>query len=201
MTGDLHWNLDIYVSEAVPEPPPEAAAGVWLAGRLRTVVAFQAQPFPPSAFWLVAPDGTKTRARIFEADDAPAYTIDAVERPFPALPGLRVAAIPEVIREHRMPTPITDSLRGRVDHEVAARLGAWEGMVTRLEQGWPPDGWYPEEYYRQDLQTRDELAVDMPDEIRGAVEEIDRRFAAATSDSGGGDGDEAWWWRRIPRTN
>lgn len=113
LLGELHWHLDIYVSDVVPGPPPESAAGLWLAGRLRTVVAYQALPFPPSAFWLVAPDGTRTRARVYEQDsgDTPSYRIDAVERPFPALPGLRVAALPEVIREYRMPTPVTDRLR------------------------------------------------------------------------------------------
>jgi hypothetical protein len=207
LSGELHWHLDIYVSKTVSAPPPEATAAAWLAVRLRTVVAYQALPMPPSAFWLVGPDGKRTRARIYE-DDGPSYRIDAVERPIPALPGLRVSPIPEVIREYRVPTPLTDRLRSPEAGTVMNALGAWEGMVSRLSDGWPPDGWYPLEYYRQDLETRDDLETAMgalPEaaraEVAQALAEIDRRFAAATEDDGGealSAGSPGWWWRRVP---
>ncbi|WP_106127631.1 hypothetical protein [Pseudosporangium ferrugineum] len=108
-----------------------------------------------------------------------------------------------------MPTPVTDRLRaGFADRRVLGRLGAWEGMVNRLVEGWPPDGWYPATYYREDLGTRDELADVADAELVPALAEVDRRFREATVDDGGQalaaatgrpvPGDR-WWWRRIPR--
>lgn len=215
LAGDVHWHLDIYLDNAIASPPTEPAAAAWLARRLRTVVAYKAAPSPPSAYWLVGPDGKRIRARIYEEDapDRPTYRIDAVEHPVRALPGLSVAAIPEVIRSHRMPTPVTDRLRGELPDEITSRLGAWEQMVNRLIEGWPPDGWYPAEYYREDLSTRDELAADtdaLPEPDRGrltqALAKVDRRFADATEDDGGRTltaeagptPADNWWWRRIP---
>ena len=213
VVGELHWHLDVYLGETVAGAPPVPVAAAWLARRLGTVVAYEAMPFPPSAYWIVAPDGERTRARIYEqdADGEPVYRIDAVERPLAMLPGLRVAALPEVIREHRVPTPVTDGLRETVTEPILGRLGAWEGMVSRLIEGWPPDGWYPADYYHEDLETRDELAVAtdaLPetDLVRQALAEVDRRFTEATEDDGGlalaaatreplGTG---WWWRRVP---
>ncbi|MEV4640410.1 hypothetical protein AB0J80_24005 [Actinoplanes sp. NPDC049548] len=208
VTGELHWHLDIYLTQAVHTPPPEPVAAAWLANSLRTVVGYQAVPEPPSAYWLVGPDGVRTRARIYEedADDFSTLRIDAVEKPLAALPGLPISAIPEVIRSYRMPTPVTDHVLARLNaadtptDDAAAmairsatnRLGAWEDMVTRLVGGWPPDGWYPAEYYREDLETRDKLAstiTELPararDEIGRAAAEVDRRFAEATRDDGG----------------
>ena len=207
VVGNLHWHLDIYLRDAVTGPPP-AVAAAWLARRLHTVVAYESAPFPPSAYWLVGPDGERTRARIYEeeADDEPVYRIDAVEHPVAVLPGLRVAALPEVIREHRMPTPLTDGLRATVPAAVAGRLGAWESLVNRLVAGWPPDGWYPAAYYREDLETRDQLADGLPKSVMQALAEVDRRFAEATEDDGGraliaatGPVPAGWWWRRVPR--
>jgi hypothetical protein len=201
LRGDLHWHLDIYVSNAVPGPPPEPAAAAWLARRLRAVVGYSAAAEPPSAYWLVGPDGRRTRARIYEedSDGRPAYRIDAVEHPLAALPEVPVAAVPEVIRNQPMATPVTDRLRRRLAAEGAepfrnaiTHLGAWESMTSRLTEGWPPDGWYPAHYYREDLQTRDELAAitaTLPEpartEFAEAVAEVDRRFADATDDDGG----------------
>ena len=220
ITGDLHQHLDIYLGAAVRNPPSEPAAAAWLAPRLRTVVAYEAMRFPPSAFWLVAPDGRRTRARIYEEDgggDLAAYRIDAVEQPVAALPGVRVQALPEVIREHRMPTPATDRLRetSATAGDVASHLGGWETLVARLTEGWPPDGWYPAAYYREDLTTRDQLtaAIEMlPEPARRAVEpamsEVDARFIEATVDDGGHaltiatgplPSGAAWWWRRVPQ--
>ena len=215
LVGDLHWYLDIYVGKAVASPPPVAVVAAGLAGRLRTVVAYEAGLSRPSAYWLVGPNGERTRARIYEedADDKTGYRIDAVEHPLAALPGLPVAAIPEVIREHRMPTPATDLVRAQLAgppglvREVSALLGAWEGMVTRLTEGWPPDGWYPADYYREDLEIRNRLtAVTLSGAFTQALDEVDQRFIEATEDDGGRalvaatgplPRDVAWWWRRI----
>jgi hypothetical protein len=115
LRGHLHWHLDIYVGNAVTGPPTEPAAAAWLACRLPTVVGYAAAAEPPSAYWLVGPDGRRTRARIYKknSDDRPAYRIDAVEHPLAALPEVAVAALPEVIRNQRMATPATDRLRRR----------------------------------------------------------------------------------------
>lgn len=213
LNGDLRWYLDIYLVHAVRNPPTPPAAAAWLAARLDTVVAYEAAPYPPSAYWLVAPDGARTRARIYEedTDDVPVYRIDAVEHPMAKLPGIPVAPLPEVIRNYRMSTPITDRLRERfaadATPDLLNRLGAWESMVTRLTEGWPPDGWYPATYYREDLETRDELAAASPP-IAQALAEVDQRFADATRDDNGQSLSAAtgplpqaadhWWWRRIP---
>jgi hypothetical protein len=212
VAGDLHWYLDVYVGEAVSNPPTEPTAAAWLANRLRTVVAYQALPAPPSAFYLVGPDGKRTRARVYEEDtDGPTILrIDAVEQPLAAFPGLPVAAIPEVIREYRMPTPVTDRLQlsASAARNFTLRLGAWESMVSRLAEGWTPDGWYPADYYREDLHIRDELAAEadmMPPAAIAALAEVDSRFADLTDDDGGqalaaatGPLPSGWWWRRIP---
>ena len=55
------------------------------------------------AFWLVTPDGARTRARLYEVDgdgDIATYRLGAVEKPVPQLPSVRVEPLPEVIREH-----------------------------------------------------------------------------------------------------
>ncbi|MCO8275393.1 hypothetical protein M1L60_32910 [Actinoplanes sp. TRM 88003] len=206
VSGDLHWYLDVYAGAAITNPSAEPIAAAWLANRLRTVVAYQALPAPPSAFYLVGPDGTRTRARIYEQDsDGPTILrIDAVEKPLAAFPGLPVAPIPEVIREYRMPTPVTDRVRDAAPEarDFAMRLGAWESMVSRLAEGWAPDGWYPAEYYREDLKIRDELAAEAHVE---PLAEVDSRFVELTTDDGGqaltaatGPIPTGWWWRRIP---
>jgi hypothetical protein len=206
VAGEFHWHLDIYLGPTIAGPPPEPVAAAWLAARLRTVVAYESLPLPPSAYWLVGPDGRRTRARIYAQDaddDLPTvYSIDAVEQPVAALPGLPVAPIPEVIREYRMPTPLTDQLEASPD--VTMWVSMWEGMVTRLAEGWPPDGWYPADYYREDLRARDELAAgSRPDDVVRALAQLDERFAALTEDDGGrtlGAAASAhWWWHRIPR--
>ncbi|MDY7090492.1 MAG: hypothetical protein SYR96_36060 [Actinomycetota bacterium] len=213
VAGELHWHLDVYLGAAVAGPPPESVAASWLAARLKTVVAYRSLPLPPSAFWLVGPDGRRTRARIYEEDgddDLPAvYRIDAVERPVAALPGLPAAPIPEVIREYRMPTPVRDGLDPDVPRDITMRLGAWEGMVSRLADGWPPDGWYPAAYYREDLEVRDELeaAVAIRSDASDALAEVDARFRSLTQDDGGQalvaetgpmPPKAGWWWHRIP---
>ncbi|MBB4696245.1 hypothetical protein [Paractinoplanes abujensis] len=91
LAGDLRWHLDIYFTEAVVKTPPRSAAGAFLAGRLDTVVAYKGVELPPSAFWVVGPDGIRTRARIYDEDEG--YLIDAVEQPVAALPLAPVAVI------------------------------------------------------------------------------------------------------------
>jgi hypothetical protein len=211
LTGDLRLDLDVFLGDTVQNPPPAPVAAVWLAARLKTVVAYQAVPDRPSAYWLVGPDGGRTRARLVEDDDVPGYRIDAVERALPALPGLTVSPLPEVIHEYRMPVPLTDQLRERFPDQQAVLLPFWnwEAMVTRLVEGWPPDGWYPADYYRNDLAMRDELAG-LPEAARVtiavALDEVDRRFAEATVDDGGealnaatgpAPAGAGWWWRRV----
>ncbi|MGI5211548.1 hypothetical protein [Plantactinospora sp. CA-290183] len=211
--GELHWHLDIYLTEAIAPQPAESDLATGLAQHLRTVVAYPGEESRPSAYWLVGPDGRRTRARIYDdgPDEEPVYRIDAVEHPVAALPGLPLAAIPEVIHEHPMPTPISDgvaallrpwlpasvSAPGVSDVEKATwlahnRLGAWEGMVARLAAGWPPDGWYPAEYYRDGMALRDELVragQTLPEPVRVpfavALGEIDQRFVTLTEDDEG----------------
>jgi hypothetical protein len=204
MAGDLRLHLDMYFARGTISPPKTEAAA-WLAGRLGTLVGYQSVTSWPNAYWLVGPDGRRTRARLdtdeYDEDERVICWIDAVEAPVPLLPAVRVAAIPEVIREYRMPTPLRDALgavmrpepeTGSPAWHAATELGAWEGMVARLTAGWHPDGWYPAAYYREDLETRDSLvgAADvLPAQCRAeftaALDTIDRRFIDATVDDGG----------------
>lgn len=80
-------------------------------------------------------------------------TIAAVDRPVSALPQTPVTPIPEVIREHRLPTPLADAFAE--NRQARNALAAWESFVTHLISGWPPDGWYPADYYAEDLEYRD----------------------------------------------
>ncbi|HWS31179.1 MAG TPA: hypothetical protein VN408_00395, partial [Actinoplanes sp.] len=151
-----------------------------------------------------------------EDDEPPFYRIDAVEHPVAGAPGLPIAAIPGIINDYRMPTPLSDGfdevLKTVPGGRAAANtLGAWEILVTRLERGWPPDGWYPPEEYRARLEYRDDLvtlADEIPAPIRADFDEalatLDRRFTEATVDDGGqaltsrvGSIPDRWWWRRI----
>jgi hypothetical protein len=224
--GDVSWSLDIYLGEAVRPKPTERQAAMLLADRIGTPVIFPDEGVRPSAYWLAAPGGVVARARLYdqdveEGDDRPAFTIDAVNRPVPGLPDVRVAAMPEVIRDVRMSTPVSDqwdawvSAAG-VDVEPGSRvwlagdlLGAWEGLAARMAAGWPPDGWYPAEYYRDDLKTRDELAeaaAGMPpalaERFGAALNRVDEAFRAGTreveDDPQRLAESRGWWWRRLP---
>ncbi|MEO3821294.1 hypothetical protein [Plantactinospora sp. B24E8] len=244
VAGEPDWQLEIYLAERVTTHS-EAAVAAWLAQQLRTVVLYPGQELRPSAYWLVGPDGRHIRARLYDDgwengdgdQDEPVYRIDAVEHPVAELPDLPFAAIPEVIRDHRMPTPVTDRLRtqlrpwlpaevdgvdvpavAEVTWRVWNRLGAWEGLVARMTDGWPPDGWYPAEHYREDLELRDELARadrELPEPVRApfaaALADLDRRFVTRTGDDGGAALStelgaahpvpverDRWWWRRVP---
>jgi hypothetical protein len=200
--GDVSWVLDLYLTVGVQARPTEEQAAAYLAEHLAVPVLFPAENLPPSAYWLAAPGGLRTRARVYSSEEVglPVLTIDAVERPVPSLPKVPVAPQPEVIREHRVTTPVRDEFVTWLAMDPGAwatdedslwlartRLGAWESLTVRMSLGWPPDGWYPLEYYREDLEVRDELAVAverLPDEVASrlsvAVEQVDEAFRAGT---------------------
>jgi hypothetical protein len=221
--GDLSWLLDIYIGAgAAPEPDVSVAAQL-IATRLGTPVLWAAQESLPSAYWLVTPDGTRTRARLYDdADnDVAAYRLDAVERPVPLLPSVRVEPLPEVIREHRVPTPVTDELSAWLAEEdvvlpegsqdavrqAGIYLAVWEQLTERIAAGWPPDGWYPADFYRDDLTARDQLETAFTrlpaaatGRFRWAIGRVDEKFKTLTHPTttppvSGGD---AWWWQRVP---
>ncbi|MBB2941062.1 hypothetical protein FB565_000766 [Actinoplanes lutulentus] len=215
--GDITWSLDIYLRDV---DRGDEALAEQLARGLGEPVLYSAQNLPPSAHWLVEADGSRTRARVYEADDeveALTLTIDAVERPVAALPNVRVEVQPEVIRHHRMTTPVVDGLRMLLADEaedpayrdalweVLNGLVAWEAMTVRMASGWPPDGWYPFEYWQEDLGYRDSLAVDigkLPHEVaetlNAAVGMFDEDFRAGTAEISGVSPEKAWWWHRAP---
>lgn len=204
MSGDIRWVLDIYLRDTVPIQPSEADAAAYLADSLAVPVLYPAESYPPSAYRLVAPDGVRTRARVYagadDQGDGTCLVIDAVEQPVPALPGVRVEPQPEVIKQHRMATPVADEfeawLATQVSTEIATsdpfwyagnRFTSWESLTARMTAGWPPDGWYPLGYYRDDLKARDDLAADiekLPPAIANRLTEVlarvDDAFRAGT---------------------
>ncbi|HEX6497767.1 MAG TPA: hypothetical protein VF054_01895 [Micromonosporaceae bacterium] len=207
-TGHVSWMLDIHLTDAVQSPPTEAATAAHLAERLAAPVLYPAESSPPSAYWLAAPGGLVARARVYTLDDGdrPEFTIDAVDVPVPSLPAVPVVAQPEVIREHRVSTPVADALDAWLaaipPDQVAGhgvwfartRLGAWESLTARMASGWPPDGWYPAEYYREDLETRDQLATaveallpGLADPFGAALARVDDAFRASTREVGDPD--------------
>lgn len=228
--GDLTWYLEVVSGDELPASPSEQQLATTLAEGLGQAVVFSADTLPPSAHWLAAPGGLLTRARIYEVDEAgedgfTRFVIDAVGHKVTGLPQLRVQRQPEVIREHRVPTPVSDrftawladrsetgaSHLGSAEWYARTRLSAWEALTVRMAWNWPPDGWYPTEYYQQDLETRDDLDHvpdqvdrDVAERFAEALAEVDRAFRDATVD------DEApgvasaqaalrgWWWRRRP---
>ncbi|BAL91110.1 hypothetical protein AMIS_58900 [Actinoplanes missouriensis 431] len=207
--GDLTYYLDFYMRTVELS---EADFAQRLSAHLRTPVVYAAESYPPSAFWLVEPDGQRLRVRLDGREEGETWLhlIEAVERPVGLLPHVPVEAQPEVIREHRMPTPVADGLRPsagpeKVTRKAVSGLAAWEAMVVRMTSGWPPDGWYPLEYWQEDLATRDELAADLaklsPDlaeTVAAAVTMVDDTFRAATQEIPGVSADKAWWWHRAP---
>lgn len=202
-TGDVATTLEIFTTEEVAEAgaPELAELALRVASELNTVVLYEAPEPLPSAYWLVTPDGLRTRARLYANDDEPGYSIDAVARAVPQLPTVKASALPEVIREHRMPTPIRDGVETALKVAVAngdtdetgfvpggdvwfalTRLGAWEAMTKRMAAAWPPDGWYPDEYYREDLASRDELEL-ARGRLTGVAAELVARALTAVDDA------------------
>lgn len=219
--GELRMQLDISLREGVSRRPSTEVLAAEVAGRLGCAVAYDLEVRTlPCYYWIVGTDGRRTRADISEDyredDEPPFHRIDAVEHPVAGAPGLPIAAIPGVINDYRMPTPLTDGFREALESvpdgwKAVDRIGAWEAMVTRLERGWPPDGWFPAEEYQTRLDCRDELATladDVPALLRAEFDEalatLDRRFTEATVDDGGqaltsrvGPIPDRWWWHRI----
>jgi len=217
VSGDISFGLDVFVRDDVPALPPPATVAQRLADELTEPILYAATDgFPESAFWMAVPGDGRTRARVLDGDapDELVMTIDAVERPVASLPSVRVAAQPEVIREHRMPTPVADGFRRGLAGEGAGigdplrragnDLAAWEGLAGRMAAGWPPDGWYPEDFYREDLDTRDRLAAaagsltgPVGGRFAAALTEVDDAFRAGTREIGE-PAPRGWWWGRVP---
>ncbi|HJP77852.1 MAG TPA: hypothetical protein VJ914_26515 [Pseudonocardiaceae bacterium] len=210
--GDVNWQLDVYLNNVPTVVPSEADAAARLAEYLDQVVLYPAPIELPSAYWLVAPGGLVTRARLYRDDDDK-FQLAAVERAVPQLPSIPVARQPEVIREYRVPAPITASLGDLAEPRVVALLGAWENLSSRMASGWLPDGWYPAEYYGEDLGVRDQLErlpAEVAGRVRAVLERLDENFRVLTIEDtdatlGGLLGISRidlrlrdWWWHRIP---
>ena len=63
---------------------PAAEATEELANELPVSVLYAVDGVRPSAYWLAAPDGPRTRARVYDGpgdNDDESLVIDAVERP------------------------------------------------------------------------------------------------------------------------
>ncbi|WP_157408531.1 hypothetical protein [Actinoplanes sp. N902-109] len=84
--GDITWALDVHATDVAPLQVSVAEAADDLARELRVPVLYDAGGVRPSAYWLAAPDGVRTRARVYDGPDddgGGALVIDAVERPRP----------------------------------------------------------------------------------------------------------------------
>lgn len=190
--GDIALSLTITAVNDVGDRPTEAALAARLAELLGTPILYPATSYPPSAYWLADVHDQPARARLEPSDEVDAgveddlaLTITAVNRFVPALPLLHVTPIPEVIREHRLPTPLADAFAG--PRSARNALAAWESFITRLTSGWPPDAWYPADYYAEDLHYRDEadallpaLVPDLAAAMASALHTLDEAYAAST---------------------
>lgn len=102
-------------------------------------------------------------------------------------------------------------------HGVRRRMRMWERLISRIAQGWPPDGTYLVDEYVNDLDTRDSLdktADELPSTVavgfKDVLNRLDDAFREATYDDGGSSiawrmNESArelelrpWWWRRRP---
>ncbi|MFE9629396.1 hypothetical protein [Streptomyces sp. NPDC006463] len=238
--GDIAWSLDIYLQNEVADRPCESEFAARFAKAATTAALFPAVEALPSAYWAVTPEGLLTRARLELSDDEPPlYEVTAVEAPVPQLPRANVTRFAEIVREQRPDTPVAEAFAASVEQlrqaaSDLARLSlddgtgspiwsardnmvVWERVIRQLESGWAPSGWYPADLYRERLEARDELAgigARLPRSVTelldGALEELDRRFAAATEADPSGNlrreltGAPAdttpagWWWHRRP---
>ncbi|MFG3010070.1 hypothetical protein ACGFZB_06370 [Streptomyces cinerochromogenes] len=205
--GDVSTSLDIYVQESVQPQPSERDLASAFASAADTVVLFPAEEAPPSAYWLATEAGLVTRARLYGSDDEPRYTIDRVEAPVGRLPHVTVARIPEVVRELKIATPLTDAFAAHLRRmhpdeagtlgspawTASDRLGAWEKLVRHMEAGWAPSGWFPPDLYCERLEVRDELeqvCTQLPKDatvlLRNSLGSLDALFAELTVDDTGG---------------
>jgi hypothetical protein len=206
LRGDVRTSLDIYVGDSVRPQPSEPELAAALARVLGHSVLYPAEEFLQGVPGVAAADGTVTRARLLDPgedpdDETAGYKVDAVEAPVADLPNAQVTRLPEIVREQRKPTPISDRFAtsldalgtGRTDdigaqyRTAADRLGAWEQLVQTMADGWDPAGWYPADLYVQNLTTRDGLQAMQqqlqPQEaelLEAAVDLVDRRFIQLT---------------------
>lgn len=178
--GNVSLSLDIYAQDSVKQQPTEAQFSAALAQRIGTPVLYPPQESPISAHSLVTPEGVVTRARLDETEDEePSFTVAAVEAFIENLPDVPVKHLPEVVREQKIATPLSDSFeeafKGLADSgdgpqhlavtaEVAevvrvagSCLGAWDKLARRAESNWEPSGWFPLEFYRETLGYRDDI--------------------------------------------
>ncbi|MGD6745418.1 hypothetical protein ACOKM3_26730 [Streptomyces sp. BH106] len=207
LEGDLALALDVYVQPSVQSQPPEDRLAAAFARTAPATVLFSADEPRPSAYRLAAQDGTLTRARLLDPDDADAedegYTIDAIETPVAQLPHVPVTRLPEVVWDAQAaaPSPLTDKLRkdlkaaDPVAYETAGTplwlahtsLAAWEKLVDTMRDDWKPSGWYPADLYRTRLEARDTLDATLPQLpsavqllITTVLEPLDQHFTAMT---------------------
>ncbi|MEU9236492.1 hypothetical protein [Streptomyces subrutilus] len=157
--GDVSWSLDVYADEKLAHQPLEPDLAARFAKAAATTVLFPASEAPPSAYWVVTPEGLLTRARLELSDEEPPlYTVTAVEAPVPQFPNATVTHFAEIVREQRPDTPVADAFAASVERmrQSAAlddvtgspvwsakdNLVAWERVITQMESGWAPSGWY-----------------------------------------------------------
>ncbi|MFI0779477.1 hypothetical protein [Streptomyces sp. NPDC021212] len=178
--GNVSTSLDIYAQDSVKQQPTEAHFSAALARRIGTPVLYPPQESPISAHSLVDPEGMVTRARLDETEDEePSFTVVAVEAFIENLADVPVVHLPEVVREQKIATPLSDSFeeafKGLADSDggpeclaIAAEvaevagvagscLSAWEKLARRAERNWEPSGWFPLEFYRETLGYRDNI--------------------------------------------
>ncbi|SEK35048.1 hypothetical protein [Streptacidiphilus jiangxiensis] len=93
---DVVWAMEVFPLQGVAATPSERELCSALAEGLGQAVVFPAESFPPSAYWLAAPGGLVTRARLHDVDgigpdgDETGYDIDAVGAAVPGMARLRV---------------------------------------------------------------------------------------------------------------
>ena len=152
--GNVSISLEIYAQDSVKRRPTEAQFSAALARRIGTPVLYPPQESPLSAHSLVTPEGVVTRARLDETEDEePSFTVVAVETFIENLPDVPVTHLPEVVREQKIATPLSDSFTEAfkaladsgggpeypaITAEVAemarvarSYLGAWEKLARR----------------------------------------------------------------------
>ncbi|MFB6817975.1 hypothetical protein ACFCV8_25880 [Streptomyces sp. NPDC056347] len=210
LLGDVSLSLDVFIQDFAPHRPTEPEFSSSFAATTQSLVLYPAEEDIPSAYWLVTPTGSTTRARLLSSDDEqPRYSLDAVEAAVPQLPDVRVIQLPEIAREQHISTPVTSEFiqtasRLRESSEMtehfdfadepgspaySARtcLAEWERMVRRMESCWRPTGKYPVGLYSEALLSRDliekiseQLPESMADLLRDSTRKVDDKFMECT---------------------